>query len=70
MRVARMERDQRRRQACGLLGPIYGWFTEGFHTLDLTHAESRARGTAIICGARVVSGPPHPHWEHRKSYLL
>jgi hypothetical protein len=31
-----MRRDQGKRdQACELLAPVYGWFTEGFDTRDL-----------------------------------
>ena len=33
-------RDQRRRaEAHDLLAPVYGWFTEGFDTLDLKEAK-------------------------------
>jgi len=33
--LARLWRDQgKRAEALDLLGPIYGWFTEGFNTLD------------------------------------
>jgi class 3 adenylate cyclase/tetratricopeptide (TPR) repeat protein len=39
--LARLWRDQgKRRQACDLLAPIYGWFTEGFDTPDLKHAKA------------------------------
>jgi predicted ATPase len=39
MGMARLWLDQgRRRQAHELLAPIYGWFTEGFDTLDLKEA--------------------------------
>jgi predicted ATPase len=39
--MARLWRDQRRpRQAHDLLAPVYGWFTEGFDTLDLKEAKS------------------------------
>ena len=39
--LARLWRDQgKRRQAHDLLAPIYGWFTEGFNTLDLKQAKS------------------------------
>ena len=38
---ARVGRDQGKRQeAHGLLAPIYGWFTEGFDTVDLKEAEA------------------------------
>jgi predicted ATPase len=40
MSMARLWRDQgKRRQAHDLLGPVYGWFTEGFNTLDLKEAK-------------------------------
>ena len=33
-------RDQgKRQQAHDLLAPVYGWFTEGFDTLDLKQAK-------------------------------
>ena len=39
--MARLWRDQgKRRQARDLLVPIYGWFTEGFDTLDLKEAKA------------------------------
>ncbi len=38
---ARLWRDQgRRAEARGLLAPVYGWFTEGFDTLDLMEAKA------------------------------
>src|SRR5216683_177353 len=41
MRMARWWRDQGKRQcAHDLLAPIYGWFTEGFDTLDLKEAKA------------------------------
>ena len=40
MSMARLWRDQgKRQQARDLLAPIYGWFTEGFDTLDLKQDE-------------------------------
>jgi class 3 adenylate cyclase/predicted ATPase len=40
-RLARLRRDQgRRKQAHDLLAPVYGWFTEGFDTLDLREAKA------------------------------
>ena len=40
MRLARLWRDQGKRQeARNLLAPVYGWFTEGFDTLDLKEAK-------------------------------
>ena len=41
MSIARLWRDQGKRQkAHDLLAPIYGWFTEGFDTLDLKEARA------------------------------
>ena len=40
MSMARLWRDhERRQQAHDLLAPVYGWFTEGFDTLDLKEAK-------------------------------
>jgi predicted ATPase len=40
MSMARLWRDQgEREKACELLAPVYGWFTEGFDTLDLKEAK-------------------------------
>ena len=39
MRMARLWRGQGKPdEARDLLGPVYGWFTEGFDTLDLKEA--------------------------------
>jgi predicted ATPase len=39
--MARLWRDQgKRQQAHDLLAPVYGWFTEGFDTLDLKEAKA------------------------------
>jgi predicted ATPase len=39
MSMARLWRDQgNRKETRDLLAPIYGWFTEGFDTLDLKEA--------------------------------
>ncbi len=41
MSVARLWRDQGKRdEARDLLAPVYGWFTEGFDTLDLKEAKA------------------------------
>jgi predicted ATPase len=41
MSLARLRRDQgRRAEARNLLGPVYGWFTEGFDTPDLLDAKA------------------------------
>ena len=39
--MARLWRDQgMRKEARDLLAPVYGWFTEGFDTLDLKEAKA------------------------------
>ena len=44
MSMARLWRDQgKREEARDLLAPVYGWFTEGFDTLDLKEAKALAR---------------------------
>jgi predicted ATPase len=41
MSLARLWRDQgKTQQARELLAPVYGWFTEGFDTLDLREAKA------------------------------
>ena len=41
MSMARLWRDQGKREAArDLLAPVYGWFTEGFDTLDLKEAKT------------------------------
>jgi predicted ATPase len=41
MSMARLWRDQGKRdEARDILAPIYGWFTEGFDTLDLKEAKA------------------------------
>jgi predicted ATPase len=41
MSMARLWRDQgKRTEAHDLLAPVYGWFTEGFDTLDLKEAKA------------------------------
>ena len=41
MSMARLWRDQgKRHEARELLAPVYGWFTEGFDTLDLKEAKA------------------------------
>jgi predicted ATPase len=40
MSMSRPWRDQgKREEAHELLAPVYGWFTEGFDTLDLKEAK-------------------------------
>jgi predicted ATPase len=39
--IARLWHDQGKvRQARELLAPVYGWFTEGFDTVDLKEAKA------------------------------
>ena len=39
--VCRLWRDQgQRAEAHDILAPVYGWFTEGFDTLDLKEAKA------------------------------
>jgi len=39
--MARLWRDRGKRdEARDLLAPVYGWFTEGFDTLDLKEAKA------------------------------
>ena len=39
--MAELWRDQgKRREARDLLAPVYGWFTEGFDTIDLKKAKA------------------------------
>jgi predicted ATPase len=41
MSMTKLWRDQgKRREARELLAPFYGWFTEGFDTLDLKEAKA------------------------------
>ena len=41
MSLARLWRDQgKKQQARELVAPVYGWFTEGFDTLDLKEAKA------------------------------
>jgi predicted ATPase len=41
MSMARLRRDQGKRdEARDLIAPVYGWFTEGFDTLDLKEAKA------------------------------
>jgi predicted ATPase len=47
MDMARLWRDQgKRRQAHDLLAPVYGWFSEGFDTLDLKRAKTLLKDLA------------------------
>jgi predicted ATPase len=47
MSMARLWRDQgKREEGRDLLAPVYGWFTEGFDTLDLKEAKPLLDGLA------------------------
>jgi predicted ATPase len=47
MSMARLWRDRGKRdEARDLLAPVYGWFTEGFDTLDLKEAKALLEGLA------------------------
>jgi predicted ATPase len=47
MSMARLWRDQGKRdEARDFLAPVYGWFTEGFDTLDLKEAKTLLDGLA------------------------
>jgi hypothetical protein len=55
MSMARLWRDQGKRdEARDLLAPVYGWFSEGFDTLDLQDA------IALLDELSCASGPGHP----------
>ena len=46
--LARLLRDQgKREEARDLLAPVYGWFTEGFDTLDLKEAKALLEELAV-----------------------
>ncbi len=48
MSMARLWRDQgKTQQARELLAPVYGWFTEGFDTLDLKEAKALLGDLAV-----------------------
>ena len=51
MSMARLWRDQGKRdEARELLAPVYGWFTEGFDTLDLKEAKALLNSCRRECG--------------------
>jgi predicted ATPase len=55
MSMARLWRDQGKQdEARELLAPVYGWFTEGFDTLDLKEAKKLLDGLGAV-----VSAAPH-----------
>jgi class 3 adenylate cyclase/predicted ATPase len=64
IKLARLWCDQgKRQQARDLLAPIYGWFTEGFDTLDLQ--EARALLNEPVSSGRLWSTRPAPETEDR-----
>ena len=57
--MARLWRDQGKRdEARDLLAPVYGWFTEGFDTLDLKEAKACSR----VGGMSVPTPQPIAEW--------
>ena len=55
MSMARLWRDQGKRdEARELLAPVYGWFTEGFDTLDLKEAKALLDELIVVS----TSSPP------------
>src|SRR5262249_3127748 len=49
MSMARLWRDQGKRdEARELLAPVYGWFTEGFETLDVKEAKALLDGLVVV----------------------
>ena len=53
MSMARLWREQGKRgEARNLLAPVYGWFTEGFDTLDLKEAKVLLDAARRLMGAK------------------
>jgi len=64
MSTARLWRDQgEQQQACELLAPVCGWFSEGFDTLDLKEAKALLKSLA-------AQGNRGPHWRFEMAYPL
>lgn len=42
------QQHDKRDEACDLLVPIYGWFTEGFDTVDLQEAKALLEELRVI----------------------
>jgi predicted ATPase len=58
MSMARLWRDQGKRdKARDLLAPVYGWFTEGFDTLDLKQAKALLDSLVFCHIYRIPSCP-------------
>jgi hypothetical protein len=54
--MARFWRDQgKREEARDLLAPVYGWFTEGFDTLNLK--EAKVLLADLAASVTLASGP-------------
>jgi predicted ATPase len=43
------QQQGKREEACALLAPIYGWFTEGFATADLQEAKALLEALGGAC---------------------
>ena len=66
MSMARLWRDQGKRdEARDLLAPVYGWFTEGFDTLDLKEAKALLRRVGGM-NWRCAHGGSDERARHRK----
>ena len=64
MSMARLWRDQgKRNEARDLLAPVYGWFTEGFDTLDLKEAKTLLAELYVI--GRADGAPDLRLWHQR-----
>ena len=62
MSLARLWQQQgKRAEACELLAPIYGWFTEGWDTADLRDARALLADLAWEPLASPRDVPPSPH---------
>jgi predicted ATPase len=58
MSMARLWRDQGKRDEAGeLLAPVYGWFTEGFDTLDLKEAKALLEELASKAAQTITDEP-------------
>jgi predicted ATPase len=70
MSMARLRRDQGKREEAGkLLAPVYGWFTEGFDTLDLK--EAKALLAELRAWQRISKRPLRRNaWSTRETHLL
>ena len=64
--MARLWRDQGKRdEARDLLAPVYGWFTEGFDTLDLKEAKALldelGRNKKLVAEIAFTAPAPRPY---------